>query len=437
MALHVRKKAKLHIKEAPEVKIKAQSVQVREGNALNTAEGTENITDSSDDSHDSKKSGMADRKSVRKNAVEKAGQKMADHAAAMAYLGTKSALDQVEGGEEIYQSYQVAVFLSEPIRNTSYTGKGLYHQYTQAAAAKKLKRVEPGEKIGKRNHEKPLEIQHEKPFADKKAELSRKDNSRAKKFSKDEKRIGKQVRSRGRAHSHGRIRLANRERKLQFFMDKMNAAEEQKDSLAKLVKDLAAGKVTAGIRAAAPIIGLCMAGLAMLAAIAVLPVIAFLAVLYNSPFAVFLPSISSAETTREVLSGYMAEFDSNVNAELSNTSGYDSVELVYTDYDRPGTPDNDTDILAVYMVKHGIGDTATDMTNKAKRRLKAVFEDMCSYSVSDRTEKVKDDKGREITLKIKVVEVSLKTDTAMAAEYGFDAKEQEMLAQIMQAGKGG
>ncbi len=437
MTLHVKKKAKLHVKEAPEVKSKGQPVQVREGNAPNTAENNGNQADPLEASGDRQKPKMTDRKSMRKNAVEKAGFIVADHAASVAHLGTHAALEQVEGGEEIYQSCQAAAFLCEPVRNTSYTGKKLYHQYTQAAAARKLKRVESGEKIGKRNHKKSFKIQHEKSFSDKNTEALRKDNSTAKGPKKTEKGRERKSYSTGSTHSHKRVGLASRERKLKFFMDKMNAEEEQKDSLARLVKDLVAGRVTAGMKAAAPIIGLCMAGLAVLIAIAVLPVIAFIAVLYNSPFAVFLPSISSAETTGDVLSGYIAEFDSNINAELSDSFGYDSVELVYRDYDRPGTPDNYADILAVYMVKHGIGDTATDMTNKAKRRLKAVFEDMCSYSVSDRTEKVKDDKGKEITLKIKVVEVSLKTYTAMAVEYGFDAKEQEMLAEIMKMGKGG
>ncbi len=52
------------------------------------------------------------------------------------------------------------------------------------------------------------------------------------------------------------MKATSRARKLKFFLDKMNAEEQQKDSFAKLVKDLVVCKVFMMLKAAAPIIGL-------------------------------------------------------------------------------------------------------------------------------------------------------------------------------------
>lgn len=45
-------------------------------------------------------------------------------------------------------------------------------------------------------------------------------------------------------------------------------------------------------------------------------------------------------------------------------------------------PSNYYDIMAVYMVKHGVGDTATVMNDTSKGWLQAVVNDMCSYTTS-------------------------------------------------------
>ena len=46
--------------------------------------------------------------------------------------------------------------------------------------------------------------------------------------------------------------------------------------------------------------------------------------------------------------------------------------------------------MAVYMVKHGIGDTATVMNDISKGWLQAVVNDMCSYTTSAGTKDVED-----------------------------------------------
>ena len=178
-------------------------------------------------------------------------------------------------------------------------------------------------------------------------------------------------------------------------------------------------------------VGLFLLVLFALVALMALPIIAVIAIIYNSPFAIFFPSISSGETTQNVLSAYVAEFNGDVNSELTNHSGYDTSEKIYVDFEGAGSPDNYYDILAVYMVKYGDGDTATDMTDKAKDNLKAVFDAMCSYSISSRTDTDTDDEGNTTTTTVKEVNVELKTYRDMISEYGFNEEEQEILEELM------
>jgi cell wall-associated NlpC family hydrolase len=168
-----------------------------------------------------------------------------------------------------------------------------------------------------------------------------------------------------------------------------------------------------------------------LVALMLLPVIAVITVIYNSPFAIFFPSISSGETTQQVLSAYVTEFNQDVESEVNNHSGYDRSEKIYLNFKGVGTPDNYFDILAVYMVKYGDGDTATDMTDKAKENLKAVFDDMCSYHITSGTKTEEDEEGNTITYSIKYVHVTLNTYRDMISVYGFDTDEQDILAELM------
>ncbi len=87
-----------------------------------------------------------------------------------------------------------------------------------------------------------------------------------------------------------------------------------------------------GIKAVAPIIGLVLLVLALLIAIVALPVIAVIAVIYNSPFAIFFPSISSGDTTQNVLSAYVSEFNGEIATELNDLEGCDRAEKVYVNF---------------------------------------------------------------------------------------------------------
>jgi hypothetical protein len=224
-----------------------------------------------------------------------------------------------------------------------------------------------------------------------------------------------------------------------LFVSKLR--QDSDDSALKAIKDLAMMRFTAFMKKVAAHALLYLAIAIAVIALVSLPVVAVITVIYNSPFAIFFPSNSStSETTQSVLSDYMAEFNGKVGEEAENCEGYDYSEIVY---EGAGIPDNYLDILAVYMVKHGIGDTATDMTATAKSNLKAVFDDMCSYDIShgEVTALVEvettDEEGNPVieweerVYQVKFVNVTLKTGHDMITAYGFDDDQKEMLLEIM------
>lgn len=90
----------------------------------------------------------------------------------------------------------------------------------------------------------------------------------------------------------------------------------------------------------------------------VLPVVAVIAILYNSPFAFFLPPLESGDTVTTVASAYVSEFNRDINTLANEHTGYDTGQIVYVDFEGESAG-NFNDIVTIYMVKYGVGDTAT------------------------------------------------------------------------------
>ena len=61
------------------------------------------------------------------------------------------------------------------------------------------------------------------------------------------------------------------------------------------------------------------------------PVIAVIAILYNSPFALFLPPLESGDTVQTVTSAYVQEFNRDVNTKVNEHTGYDPVSYTHLD----------------------------------------------------------------------------------------------------------
>lgn len=423
MVIHTKEKAKLHIKQEPEAKIKGRNILVVERSPKIARANTEGAADSKkvarkgNPDQINHKEGSVVKEEVRKSVQKENGVYTQYHKSkqdrgkkiskkngtvgSVTSVGAKATLDQMEGGNEVYGSYMVAKNLPRLVESATDAGRRLYRLQSAKAQAKRIKKVQAGRKIGKK-------------AAKDSAAKAAKETTKAAGIAMDRKDV----------------KNSTRNRMIQLFIAKLRQ-EENQDSIGKALKDIVLMRFSVMAKYIIRYVGLFLLVLFALVALMALPIIAVIAIIYNSPFAIFFPSISSGETTQNVLSAYVAEFNGDVNSELTNHSGYDTSEKIYVDFEGAGSPDNYYDILAVYMVKYGDGDTATDMTDKAKENLKEVFDAMCSYSISSRTDTDTNDEGNTTTTTVKEVNVELKTYRDMISEYGFNTEEQEMLEELM------
>ena len=467
MVIHTKEKAKLHIKQEPEAKIKGRNILVVERSPKIARANTEGVADSKkvarkgNPDQINHKEGSVVKEEVRKSVQKENGVYTQYHKSkqdrgkkiskkngtvgSVTSVGAKATLDQMEGGNEVYESYMVAKNLPRPVESATDAGRRLYRLQSAKAQAKRIKKVQAGRKIGK------------KAAKDSAAKATKETTkAAAKKVAKETAKTTAKVaattagtaagtaatgaggvligvasgEAAGIAMDRKDVKNSTRNRMIQLFIAKLRQ-EENQDSIGKALKDIVLMRFSVMAKYIIRYVGLFLLVLFALVALMALPIIAVIAIIYNSPFAIFFPSISSGETTQNVLSAYVAEFNGDVNSELTNHSGYDTSEKIYVDFEGAGSPDNYYDILAVYMVKYGDGDTATDMTDKAKENLKEVFDAMCSYSISSRTDTDTDDEGNTTTTTVKEVNVELKTYRDMISEYGFNTEEQEMLEKLM------
>ena len=287
--------------------------------------------------------------------------------------------------------------------------------------------------IQKRNagdsiHQREGDIPGRKDGAGRKDKKNKKDKGKDKYAKKDK----------SRSNSKKRKDRAAAFRLLSYASDKFSQ-EEQKDSLLKVARDLLAGKAKAA--AAGKLLSI---GASLLPAlIPVFIVTVIITLLFNSPFSILLPKLSEEPGAVEVLAEYSEDLREKVQEELADPGSGDETELIYEDYEGDGEPDNMADILMVYMVKHGFGDTATVMTEKNRRALKDTFDEMTSMSTSYRREAVEQSyeeedfygnvtiRTEEVEIKIKEVRITLLTSEDIIRTGIFTEEETEILRYLM------
>jgi cell wall-associated NlpC family hydrolase len=367
--------------------------------------------------------------------------------------GVKAATDQMEGGQEVQQAAYFAYEATRPVTGTASKGAALFRKKSAEAKKRKIKKVEAGKKLAKKTAKKAA-TETAKNTAKETAKETAK--TVAKKTAKTAATAAASTAGTAVAPGVGTAigiaagyasgvaieakdtQISNRNRKIKFFLDKMKAEENQQDSIVKLAKDLITRRAVLWVKTVAPIAGMVLLLLVLLVAMVAVPVVAVLGVLYNSPFALFLPALESGDTVQTVTSAYVSEFNRDINTLANDHTGYDAGEIVYVDYEgTDANPSNYYDIMAVYMVKYGVGDTATIMNDTSKSWLKAVVDDMCSYTTStgSKTDTVTNEDGTTSTTTTTYlyVNVTLKSYRDMISVYGFGSDEVEMLEQIMSA----
>ena len=152
--IHTKEKTKLHIKQEPEAKIKGRNVLVVD-KTPNAAGMDKEVIKKSSAKEAVKKSMQKENEmyaQVRKAKQdrEKAIGKKNETVKMVASAGAMAALDQMEGGNEVYESYQVARTLLAPAESAADAGRRLYRSQVAKAQAKKIKKVQAGKKIGKK-----------------------------------------------------------------------------------------------------------------------------------------------------------------------------------------------------------------------------------------------------------------------------------------------
>ena len=355
-------------------------------------------------------------------------------------------IDNIEGGENIEGSLEASEMAVRPIKGIVNEG----NRIRKKAQVSKLQKEVVGSRLRKRAVNKGRELAKKsgRKAVKKTSKKMAKDTSRkvAKESSKIATKAGTAVagsvagpegtligiaagETAGMKIDNTFYKAEQRSRMMKFFMDKLKPNEEQNDSLFKLVGSMVRTKMTFMIKRAVSLLAPLITPILIIVIAATGIVFAVIAVLYNSPFALFLPPLESGDTIQSVTTQYVSEFNQEVQTLIDEHKDADKGRKVYVDYEGMNSePSNYYDIMSVYMVKYGYENTATKMNETNKQNLKAVFDDMCKYTTENVTEK----KGKKKT-KYLEVRITLKTYTDMTTEYQFDEDRTATLNQLMSA----
>lgn len=334
--------------------------------------------------------------------------------------GAKKSLSNMEGGDEVFEAGILMEVATRPIRGVSDLKK-YHHRKNTVRQKRRIKQVRFQSKVQRKEAGTGLVGRP----------LSAEQRAAAIKRVGGRSWAGGQFKGKEGKRSSGQpvMKEQPRKRMMKRYITESRSLGKKQEQMVKAAKRTVKVQIEMMIKKLVQYLGGSFLGSAALIAIVVVPILAVIAMIYNSPFAIFFPSISSTETIQAVLNEYVTEFNQTVDAELNDISGYDWSEKLYVNYEGTEEPDNYYDILAVYMVKYGIGDTATDMTDVAKANLKTVFEDMRSYDVTSRTEEGSDEDDTDY--EVKCVNITMKNYFEMVSEYGFDEKQNEILLELM------
>ena len=439
MIIHTKEKTKIHMHENQDAKIKGHNVYTVDHSPVSKGSTTKQTESVNQGKESYRKSTIHQNRLHNLNPISQYRQKRKDSNRSVkiknstiknaGLISASTTVNQLEGGEEIRNSAMIASTIARPVTGSASKGAALFRKKVLEERKAKIKKVEDGKKLGRKKI-RDTATGSARKFAKDSAKKASKDSAKfaAKEFAKVGAKVagtaagtaatgpagpliglavGEAV---GFKLDRNDVKRTNRNRKLKFFFDKMKSEDNQTDSFAKLVKDLIFKQASVAIKYIIKYVGIALLILFLLIAVAVLPVILIIAIIYNSPLAIFFPPLESGDTVMSVTSQYEAEFNRDVNTLASNHTGYDDGIVVYVDYEGMSeSPSNYYDIMAVYMVKYGVGDTATIMNDTSKAKLKSVFDDMCSYTTTSETKTVENEDGTTSSTTVLHVNVTLKS----------------------------
>lgn len=338
------KPMKLHTKEGPKLRIRAKG---------KTKTGRMKV-------HKVKKSPL----SGLKQRVKTSNSSIQIKKQQLHVLGRKAA-KEMDGGEEIADSIDVALAFSYPLVSAASKGvKLLRNKKHQKDKQRKEDKSKDNRKRGAYSRSDSDTI-NAKEVERRKAAIKTK-NSNLKK--KDGKAGGNK--SENLSYKSGRG--SAKSRMITAFITNMWADEEEKASLSTAAKQTVKRELAILIKKIMATVLPGFLGLFSVVALCGVAVVAVLAIIYNSPFAIFFPlPDSGTEDVRTVLVGYYQEFNEKI-FELE-----ESGENVVYKNSEDGVPvSNFNDTLMVYMLLYGDGKAAYVMDEDGKKNLKKVFDEM-------------------------------------------------------------
>lgn len=337
--------------------------------------------------------------------------------------------DQMDGGDEVQNAAITAYVMSRPIAGVSNQGVKIARNSAKLAHDRRIKRKE--QRIAKQNKDseskskdgnrdkKKQDIDRQEGRNEERRTSDNKEHFTGKKKSSDKNDSNKGNEKKRKKGIRGLIR------KLQMVAFVKQNKKEDGEGKNSRWQMLLVQKIVI------PVLGYLALGMIIVALVA-LPVMLVIALIYNSPFAIFFPPLESGDTVQSVTSAYVSEFHREVNELATNHEGYDIGRVVYVDYEGTNvSPSNYYDILSVYMIRHGVGDSATLINDTTKEWIATVVDDMCDYTTSIGKENVQDAEGNEVSQSVLYVNVTLKDYTDMISYYGFDANEVDLLETLM------
>lgn len=339
----------------------------------------------------------------------------------------KTTLDQMEGSEEVENALVTAAVVTTPIRKTASKTTKTVKEKAKRKRVKEQSEKNVREKQKSENRKIHSQTHKEDSYA-KEKQIRKRENS----VKKDTTGGNKVKSGKSNSSSDRGSHSASKSRKVAFFVEKLRStgmttslnSENQKSGVSDIMK-------TVMIKIGAVLLPIVLL-LFSIVAIATALVAVVIAVIYNSPFSIFFPPLENGDTVMTVTSQYVAEFNRDINTMVTEHKDCDIGKIVYVDYEGTSSaPSNYYDVMSVYMVKYGVGNTATVMNDTAKANLKTVFDDMCSYTTSTGEEKIKNESGKKEKKKVLYVNVTLKTYHQMETEYGMSDDEISMLNSLM------
>ena len=158
MMIHTKQKAKIHTVESKKAEIKGSNIlaTARESNVKSAKTGSGSFRKSTVHQVEKVRRGRIFRYRQNLEQAKKSIKTKNSSIKIAGVAGVNSALDQLEGGEEIKKASGIAYGTVKPVSNAASKGATLFRQKAIEAKKRKIKKVDAGKKVAKKGAKKAV-----------------------------------------------------------------------------------------------------------------------------------------------------------------------------------------------------------------------------------------------------------------------------------------